>query len=182
MTEPNDSEILVCFSCAGLNRADAHFCQHCQVPLSTHATTDPILSIRSRGYALSKGSSKQQKPIVLIGMLLWVGPVFLGSFLLLCEMIIPHSIRHPPDRIENLLLIVFVAFITWITGAILYKTLTNYRWGSSTQNATPTAIAEAPVIGQQAVSAEKCLACGQSLSSTETECAACGWSFDSTGN
>src|SRR6185312_14067250 len=74
----SDAQATLCGSCGRPNGDDLHFCAECGAPLTRHATTDPIASIYGEGFVIRKALSEPPKPIVLIGIWLWLGPVFLA--------------------------------------------------------------------------------------------------------
>lgn len=63
----------VCPSCLAPAPREDHFCANCNAPLTSHATTDPVGEVLSRGYAYREATSGEQARIVVVGMWLLFG-------------------------------------------------------------------------------------------------------------
>lgn len=68
---------LVCPNCLAPIRADDDFCPNCDVPLTVHATTDPISNIRAGGYAYASAANRPRSRLVVIGVWLLFGNLFI---------------------------------------------------------------------------------------------------------
>ena len=91
-TPDKGSPLLVCTSCGRPAESGQHMCEHCGAPMTPYAHSDPVMGIMARGFAAHRATTNPRKPIVVIGMWLWMVPGFfaglymttLGIGLLLC--------------------------------------------------------------------------------------------------
>jgi len=74
-----DDDVPLCPGCLAKNSPRAHFCYKCNAPLTSHAATDPLGHIFALGYAFGKATSRPRSRIVLVGLWLVCGPIFLGN-------------------------------------------------------------------------------------------------------
>jgi hypothetical protein len=115
----------------------ADFCAKCGAPLTPHASTDPVASIRSEMELYVQASEKPRNAIVLIGMWLLWGPVAIGGVLVL--LYFPylifftdtpsgiHSFGDAVGAIFALLLILFILGGLFVVAVrLLYPTTRNY--------------------------------------------------------
>ena len=73
----------LCPSCMAPNEPGAHVCEKCGAPLDLFATSDPLETIRSRGWGYRQAASgRRVSKVILIGMWLIFGPGVLGILLL----------------------------------------------------------------------------------------------------
>jgi hypothetical protein len=105
------------------NPESAHLCRTCLTPLSSHAATDPLLSITARMDTFSKASNAPRRPIVLAGMWLIFGPV--AFFCLIGAAVIGWSLVNYPSLQDLVALLPMLLFL-FIAMGLLYKTTANY--------------------------------------------------------
>lgn len=67
----------VCPACLAATKLGTHICPHCNTPLSTHATTDPLLRIHAMGRGLRNATSRPRSRVVIVGAWLLFGGLFL---------------------------------------------------------------------------------------------------------
>src|SRR5437868_3011975 len=81
MIEQTDksSPLLICTFCGRPAEAGQHMCDHCGAPLTPYAHSDPVMGIMARGFAAHQATTDPRKPIVVIGMWLWMVPTFVGG-------------------------------------------------------------------------------------------------------
>ncbi|MFO1459420.1 MAG: zinc ribbon domain-containing protein [Verrucomicrobiota bacterium] len=81
---PADSEPArpLCISCATPNDPVANFCQHCGAPMTSYASTGPFESLFSEGRAYREAADHPRSAVVLVGVWLLFGVMFLGGVLL----------------------------------------------------------------------------------------------------
>ena len=85
-TEPNEPQPL-CPSCMAEVEAGAHVCKECGAPLDLFATTDPLETIRSQGWAYRRAASGRRSGIVLLGMWLIFGALAVSTILVLLDIL-----------------------------------------------------------------------------------------------
>src|SRR5258708_19281622 len=117
MSDAQDRQTTLCGSCGRPNPDDVHFCADCGAPLTRHGTTDPVASIYAEGFVIRKALSEPQKPIVVIGMWLWLGPVFL-AFLCLSVLMV-CLLMNLGVWIFGLVILAFLLLMTGTVGRIL---------------------------------------------------------------
>lgn len=113
-------ELIACPSCLALIGRSEAFCHACGAPVGMTATLDPINSIRSQGFLISRALEGRPKPITLIGLWLLnfpalVGGVFGAIYLSL------HL-----DAFSGFIFFWFMIGIAVISFAILYRVTKNY--------------------------------------------------------
>jgi len=72
---PEEEDVLLCPSCVQPVDAEAHFCPRCNTPLSTIATIDPIMRLRTYGNFMTRFAGRG--PAARIGCVLLLILVFL---------------------------------------------------------------------------------------------------------
>jgi hypothetical protein len=74
-----DDATEICFSCLKPNEPGVHFCQHCQTPLTSYATTAPFERIFALGDGLRKAiySDRWSWPVRIICYLVII-TMFIG--------------------------------------------------------------------------------------------------------
>ena len=177
MNDSGDEAIVLCTACGKRQVGSPHLCEFCGAPLTAHGSTDPMLGIFSRGFALRQATTNPRKPIVVIGIWLWMIPS-----LLLGLMLASISLRAMLEGLREghvgevagatLGLLVSAAFVG-IPFTILLRTTEAYfreKNGAGGSDSENVADAES-----------KCLACGQAMPDNAGECPACGWSFTDSG-
>lgn len=82
MVRSSDELDILCTSCGRRQAGSPHLCDYCGAPLTPHASTDPVLGIMARGFAARQGITRAKKPIVVLGMWLWLGPLMLMGLVL----------------------------------------------------------------------------------------------------
>lgn len=83
-TADTDAEVArpLCISCATPNDPVANFCQHCGAPMTSYASTGPFESLFSEGRAYREAADHPRSPVVVLGVWLLFGVMFLGGLLL----------------------------------------------------------------------------------------------------
>lgn len=67
---PEEQNVLLCPSCVQPVDSEAHFCPRCNTPLSTLATIDPIMRLRTYGNFMAKFSDRSRFAGILCILLL----------------------------------------------------------------------------------------------------------------
>lgn len=130
------SDSVLCPGCCRPNAAASHFCTACGAPLSWHASTDPIGTVFAEGYAARRALTQSPKPIIVLGIWLWLLPIALVSLLGLGYGV--HSIVNGfvevdfQSVISGLLAGGVTSPCLWISGKILYTTTRNFVHGRQT--------------------------------------------------
>ncbi len=108
-----------------------HFCDHCGMPVTVQATTNPFERILAQGFAFREAANHPSKPIVVIGMWLVLAPSLIGIF----ATCIVHALHLPQalgaadgsaDVVAALATTVLLGFLAVVLGTLLYKTTRNY--------------------------------------------------------
>ena len=129
----DEDELRLCPSCGKAVASDAHFCEHCNAPLTPHAATDPMGQIYSEGHIWRQAVKRASKPIVVTGMWLLWGPVALVAGIILVifvwglfQVILGIDQGGNPDWFEVTFvwLTLFVVFggMLCIAGVLLFRT------------------------------------------------------------
>lgn len=174
MDESGDEEaIVLCTACGRRQVGSPHLCEYCGAPLTAHGSTDPVLGIFSRGFAVRQATTNPRRPIVVIGIWLWMAPLLLLGLLMASMALsgILHGLREGRwGQVSGatLGLLAMSAFV-YIPFTILWRTTEAYfREKNSDTDNKPENVEDAET---------KCLACGKMMSENAGECQACGWSF-----
>jgi hypothetical protein len=127
-----DSAKAVCPHCFNTVELVQDFCIKCGAPLSTIATAGPYEQVLSAGFAYRAASDHPQKRIVLVGMWLLFGPnliclVAVELYALFHVTDIITSIKDFDTALAFFAEVIFVAFWTYVSVKLLYKTTRNYR-------------------------------------------------------
>ncbi len=85
--DPSDATV-VCPHCLASNTSGEHFCRQCSTPLTSHATIDPMGQVQAEGDTYRKALDHPDKPIVVIGLWLLLGPTTIGSAAILIYLIV----------------------------------------------------------------------------------------------
>jgi len=181
MDDAKDTPMILCTSCGRMQVGSPHLCEHCGAPLTPHASTDPILGIMARGFAASQATTNPRKPIVVIGIWLWMAPaVVLG--LMFSSATLSSTLRSIIDRqwldfgLGLLALTASVAMVL-ILGAILVRTTDAFLRGKARGGDSKRDAADAVADDENREQPTQCLACGQAMAEDSNQCSACGWSF-----
>ena len=158
-----------------------HLCSKCNAPLTPFASSDWVLGIQTRGFALQKATTEPKKLIVVVGMWLWLGPVLvLGMGMLLAGAIgLYHSLTAgDSSALQPAMVMAGIGLVfTWTAAVILYRTTASYardRQARRHDSADESPEAEVETAGETLT----CLACGENLPPAKEQCARCGWSFN----
>lgn len=172
--------LLICQACGAHHDAGLHLCSKCNAPLTPFASSDWVLGIQTRGFALQKATTEPKKLIVVVGMWLWLGPMLMigAGMLLFGSTGLYHSIGAGDSSILRPAMIVcgIGLGITWVAGVILYRTTATYardRQARRHESADESSDAEDEDRGETLT----CFACGEVLPAAKEQCANCGWSF-----
>src|SRR5215831_8300147 len=128
-TAENRSPLLVCPACGRPAEPGQHICDRCGAPMTPYANVDPVMGIMARGFAAHKATTDPQKPIVVIGMWLWMLPMFLGGMFMVSVGIGMLSEGVTERQWFGLIGIPIIALgllMVWIGGGILLKTTLRY--------------------------------------------------------
>lgn len=129
MSEDDDyrRRTIVCPHCAGENHPNAVLCRHCQGPMISAASTDPLRSISARGDVFSRAASRPQSRVVLIGMWVLFGSLILWFLSCLRPwMAIPNGAWTMKHVYTLLAALGFTALLCALPVAILWRTTRNY--------------------------------------------------------
>jgi len=124
-------ETPICLHCAAELTGHEHFCAKCGCPVTPMAASLPYESILARGFAVREGSSRPRKFIVVLGMWILLGPMFVifvtGFFLMFfaSQGIVWQQNRHQ-DIPGNLFGIAISGMLAAVAGTLIYKTTKNY--------------------------------------------------------
>jgi hypothetical protein len=186
---PDRTHEALCPGCGCPNASDANFCAACGAPLTWHATTDPLASVFAKGYAARRALRQPSKPIIAIGVWLWMLPLAVVSLALfifvLASLLYGLFTFEFVYVIDALVVAVPAAVGLCISSTFLYRVTRGYMRGegagSSGQTGSAAGIGSALHRGQSegAANAEHlaCLTCGDSILAGVTQCPACGWSY-----
>src|SRR5436309_1868370 len=75
--------LLICTSCGRPAESAQHICERCGAPITPYAHSDPVMGIMARGFAAHRATTDPQKRIVVIGMWLWMVPMFIFGLVLI---------------------------------------------------------------------------------------------------
>ncbi|MBL9174588.1 MAG: zinc ribbon domain-containing protein [Verrucomicrobiales bacterium] len=75
-------ELPLCLGCAQPNDPAANFCSHCGAPMTSYASTGPFESLFAEGRAYREAADHPRSPVVVAGVWLLFGMMFLGGLLL----------------------------------------------------------------------------------------------------
>jgi hypothetical protein len=170
--------LMICTSCGSQQPPGAHLCAKCNAPLTPFAHSDWVLGIQSRGFALQKATNEPRNLIVVVGMWLWLGPILiLGLVLGSAGMMgMVESIRSGDSSILRPTMVTGLigAGMTWVAGAILYRTTFGYlRDRHRLEYETEERAADEGVEPELL----QCLSCGETFAAETDPCPKCGWSF-----
>jgi hypothetical protein len=187
MDTSQQSPTVMCPGCGSPNEEQTHFCTKCGAPLTWHATTDPLSTVFAEGYAARRAVGQPHKRIIIVGLWLWMLPVFVisvgtlvGGLVFFLEGLIT---LHFENTVSGLIAAGVSAVFLSFSGPMLYKGTKNYLRGrrhKSTQRQSPGATRQQTAVQAPETDSEKplfCLACGQAIPGDAIECPACGWSY-----
>jgi hypothetical protein len=137
---------------------------------------DPVLGIFARGFAARQATTNPRKPIVVIGVWLWIGPV-VALTLMMASMSLSELLRTVGDRrwlaaSGAAMGLIASSAIVAITFTILLRTTDAYFRQRHHVTEQPAESSENGLDEPM-----KCLACGQTMTQDTNVCNACGWSF-----
>ena len=165
----NRSPLLVCPACGRPAEPGQHICDRCGAPMTPYANVDPVMGIMARGFAAHKATTDPQKPIVVIGMWLWMVPMFIFGLMLIGTAIgifIEQSFNKSWVALIGIPVALVGAVMVWIAAGILWKTTLRY--------------VEKTVSQEESADHEEnidCLQCGASFAADASACPKCGWSY-----
>jgi hypothetical protein len=177
MDDPNGTALVHCTSCGKRQAGVPDLCEFCRAPLTPHAGTDPILGIMARGFAAYQATRNPGKPIVVVGMWLWMTPLLVFGLMMSVMTLsgLLHGInggRWAQAAGALLGLILSAAFVL-IPFTILVRTTEAYFRNKS--QLTESSAEESST--NQTDEPMSCLACGQKMAEGASVCTICGWSF-----
>ena len=98
-TESNEPQPL-CPNCMTAPEPGAHVCKECGAPLDLFATTDPIETIRSQGWAYRRAISSHRSRMTLLGMRLIFGTAIASTVAALLVMFV--HVQEPLEMVVAL--------------------------------------------------------------------------------
>ena len=130
-------DLRLCLTCGKPVPTDRDVCPACGAPYSLHATTQPIGTAYSEGFAARRAMADPKKPIVVIGTWMIFGPAFLamtgmlisGFFASVKDFHNGRLLRSGNWFMDLVLIFAGTAFLgggSWVSGTILYRTTRNY--------------------------------------------------------
>ncbi len=127
----------VCPSCLAPIRPDDDFCPNCDTPLTVHATTDPISNIRAGGFAYASAANRPRSRIVVIGVWLIFGNLFLLNLRLVyfslsatLAMLIPiQGVSTDLGFFPVFFIFLLAIAVETVFVAVIVKVTRNYRKG-----------------------------------------------------
>jgi hypothetical protein len=153
-------------------------CEHCGAPITPYAHTDPVMGVLSRGFAAHKAVNEPKKLIVVIGMWLWILPMFfIGAWFVVLGIgvFIEGLTRRSGWGVVALPLAVLGFVFMWMAPTILYRTTRSYLRDGQERRTS-----ERPNGGSTADDSDEaveCLECGESFPAGAESCPSCGWSY-----
>jgi len=165
--------LLICTSCGSLQEREGHFCEKCGAPITPHAHSDYVLGIQSRGFAVHKATHGPQKMIVLVGIWIWLAPVF-GFFA--CLLVVGLFALAAGEGIAGLLLTGFGAVGVALFGTILYRTTAS--WLQQRSGAVRMSSDDKDSWESEPGDQQECLECGKPFAASLPRCPACGWTYE----
>lgn len=108
----------LCLSCATPNDPVANFCEHCGAPMTSYASTGPFESLFSEGRAYREAADHPRSLVVVLGVWLLFGVMFLGGLLL-----------TTPAMKGNYLMAIPGALLMGVSLMMLVKTTRNFIAG-----------------------------------------------------
>jgi hypothetical protein len=137
--------------------------------MTPYAHTDPVMGIVARGFAAHMATTNPQKPIVVVGMWLWMLPTFIGGMFMVrvgIGMLSEGATKREWFGLIGVPIIVLGLLMVWIGGGILLKTTLRYLESSERD--------------EQADEREEtieCLQCGHSFAADADACPKCRWTY-----
>src|SRR5205085_1724297 len=128
-TRNDQSELLVCTSCGRRAEPRQHICEHCGAPITPYAHSDPVMGIMARGFAAHKATTDPQKPIVVLGMWLWMVPGFFAGLYMTTlgiGFLLEGVGNHEWLGLIGIPVLGIGLVMVWIAGGILLKTTLRY--------------------------------------------------------
>jgi hypothetical protein len=190
MDEPPDPQNEALYpGCGRSNPLASDFCANCGAPLTWHATTDPYQTIFTEGYAARRVLSQPPKPIIVIGVWLWMVPLAIvssaGLVFVLASFLYGLFTFQIGHVIGGLLGAIPTAIVLYISGSLLYRVTrrdrppTSASAGGQTGSATDAGSASDPhqVQPEEDGDSLACLGCGQQIPTGTARCPECNWSY-----
>lgn len=123
----NEPVTLICPKCARPTPPGADYCPECSAPLTAHSVYDPFDTILTTGYMYREASQRPKAPIVVVGIVMLLGPMFLISTYLLVLGVV--ELFRRPNQFEWWTIPLFAVFgaAAYVSGAILMRTFENFQ-------------------------------------------------------
>jgi uncharacterized membrane protein len=115
---------IICPFCARKIKETDDFCPWCEKPLTTFATTDPLLLIRAQGQSM-RGAVRRPTLFILVGVCV----LCILSIVLCLVMVIAalFSLVKPWDEIiKKAIALVLCLFFAWVNFLIMRKVVRSY--------------------------------------------------------
>jgi len=155
-------------------------CEHCGAPITPYAHTDPVMGVLSRGFAAHKAVNEPKKLIVVVGMWLWIVPMFFFGVwfaVLGIGVVVEALVNRSAIGIAGLPLAFLGLVFMWMAPTMLFRTTRNYLRGRRQPADSDSDYASDNSGSEDLV---KCLECGEAFPSDTDRCPSCGWSYSST--
>lgn len=175
LDEAKRSPLLICTSCGQPATPGQHLCDHCGAPLTPFAYSDPVLGIHARGFA-AHAATKTQKKIVVIGIWLWLLPMFImGVGLMgLGGGGVIAAVKGDVWGWFGLPFAVLGGVFVWISATLMKRTtgslISHWKASRSSDHSSVSNDEE----GDEVLT---CLGCGEGLQAGDEKCPQCGWSY-----
>lgn len=145
-------------------------------------------TIFAEGYAAGRAIDQAQKPIVIMGLWLWMGPLALIFGVLfvvfgMAELLYGLIKLDFEAFFSGLLVSGLCLVVLFFSISMLYKGTRNYL----RQRNLETGKSEQPIAAKEKAAEEPvkaapeeqltCLACGQAIPENTVDCPACGWAY-----
>jgi hypothetical protein len=190
MDAPADpSGVALCTTCGRPNAPQTHFCAACGAPLTWHATTDPLGVALAEGFAARRALAQPSRPIITIGIWLWMLPLAVASLAGLAfvffSLLVGLGTLDFGLLIPALVAVAPLAVGLYLSGTLLYRVTRGYFRGAGTDSGRQAGSAGGIGLARQPGQAKRqaegeglaCLACGQPIPAGGAQCPGCGWSY-----
>jgi hypothetical protein len=186
---PDPQAEAMCPGCGRSNALASDFFANCMAPLTWHATTDPFQTIFSEGYAARRALSQSPRPIIVIGVWLWMVPLAIVSLAGLVFVLASFLHGLFTFQLGHVIVALFGAIPAsiglYISGPLLYRVTRGNRPATGTSaggqvgSATDAGSASDLHQAEQEEDGESltCLECGQQIQAGAARCPGCGWSY-----
>jgi hypothetical protein len=145
--------------------------------MTPYAHTDPVMGIMARGFAVHKATTNPQKPIVVIGIWLWMVPMLftgIGLTVLGVGALIAELHRGSLWGLFGLPVAVLGVAFMWIASVILFRTTSSFLGHRRARGQFGEDSGEADY---DDVDRAECLECRHLFDADVERCPRCGWTY-----